>query len=370
MIDLSPLFAPFRLRDLTLRNRFILPAMQREMSPGGVPSREMATYYRQRIEGGMSLIIGEATAINHPSSTSYSKYARLYGEALDGWRRVLDAVKSAGGHLFIQLWHQGAVRKEGQGPHPDAPTLSPSGLIQTGEPVGRAMTTSEMADIRDAFAQDAGRAQSMGFDGVEIHSAHGYLLDQFLWEQTNVRDDDFGGDLERRLRFPCEVVSAVRHAVGPAFPISLRLSQWKQRNFDAKIADSPDELSFILAAFRRAGIDVFHASTRRFWIPEFDGSDRGFAGWTKALTDAAVITVGSVGLDNDIMSSLYGEDAASTGVNGLAELLRRFENGEFDLVAVGRAALGDAEWVRKVEERRFGELDAFTKDKLAFLTLT
>jgi len=368
VIDLTPLFTPFRLRGLTLPNRFILPAMQREMSPGGIPSVEMAEYYRQRIEGGLSLIIGEATAINHPSSTSYTKYARLFGDALEGWKRVLDAVKSAGGHLFVQLWHQGAVRTEGQGLHPQAPTLSPSGLIQTGEPVGRALTVSEMTDIREAFAHDAALARSLGFDGVEIHGAHGYLLDQFLWEQTNVRTDGYGGDLHKRLRFPCEVVSAVRASVGPDFPVSIRLSQWKERNFDGKIAHSPEQLSTVVSLLRAAGVDVFHASTRRFWIPEFPGSDRGFAGWIKSMTDAAVITVGSVGLDNDIMSSLYGEDAASTGVTGLSELLRRFENGEFDLVAVGRAALGDAQWVRKIQQGRFSELEAFTRDKLAFLT--
>jgi 2,4-dienoyl-CoA reductase-like NADH-dependent reductase (Old Yellow Enzyme family) len=368
VIDLAPLFTPYQLGGLTLRNRFIMPAMQRELSPGGVPSREMAEYYRRRTEGGMSLIIGEATAINHPSSTSYTKYARLFDRALEGWRHVLDAVKSAQGLLFCQLWHQGALRKQGQGIDPEAPTLSPSGLIQSGERAGRAMSKAEIADVCGAFARDAHMIRSLGFDGVEIHGAHGYLLDQFLWHQTNQRDDEYGGDLLGRARFPCEVVRAVRDAVGPDFPISIRLSQWKERDFDAKIAQSQEELGILVRALRAAGVDVFHASTRRFWIPEFPGSDRGFAGAVKAETDAAVITVGSVGLDNDIMSSMRGEDAASTGVAGLNKLILRFNQGEFDLIAVGRAALGDADWVRKVREGRFEELDAFSREKLGFLT--
>ncbi|OJU57096.1 MAG: 12-oxophytodienoate reductase [Alphaproteobacteria bacterium 62-8] len=368
MMDLSPLFTPFRIGKLELPNRFILPAMQRELAPGGVPGQEMADYYRRRVEGGLSLIIGEATAINHPASTHYTKYARLTPAALEGWQRVLDAVKGAGGKLFVQLWHQGAVRKEQLAPNPQVRTISPSGLIQTGEPVGLAMTAKDLADVRDAFAEGAEIAKAMGFDGVEIHGAHGYLLDQFLWHETNLRDDGYGGDLAGRLRYPCEVVAAVRAAVGPDFPISFRMSQWKERKFETRVAASPQEIGLITAALRKAGVDIFHASTRRFWIPEFEGSDRGYAGWVKSTTDAAVITVGSVGLNNDIMSSLYGEDAGSTGADGLAELLRRFERKEFDLVAVGRAALGDSEWVRKVRDGRFTELKPFTKENLAFLT--
>ncbi|MDB5482640.1 MAG: 12-oxophytodienoate reductase [Caulobacteraceae bacterium] len=367
-MDFSPLFTPYSVGPLTLPNRFIMPAMQRELSPGGVPSEEMARHYRERVEGGVSLVIGEATAVDHPTSTHYWKYARLTGPSLDGWKRVRDAVKDAGGALFIQLWHEGAVRKEGEGPHPDVRTISPSGRIQASEPVGRAMAPGDLVEIKDAFLRGARTARELGVDGIEIHCAHGYLFDQFLWGETNARTDGYGGDHVGRTRYPCEVISAIRSEVGPDFPISARISQWKERNFDGRIADTPDQLHDILAAFRTAGVDVFHASTRRFWTPEFEGSDLGFAGWVKSLTDASVITVGSVGLDNDIMASLYGEHASSTGRPGLQELLRRFRNNEFDLVAVGRSILGDPNWVRKVREGRFDELRPFTKADLAFLT--
>jgi len=367
-MNLSPLFTPFQIGKLTLRNRFILPAMQRELSPGGVPSVEMAEYYRRRIEGGLSLIIGEATAINHPSSTHYTKYARLHGPALDGWKRVLESVKGAGGHLFVQLWHQGAVRKEGLGPHPDVRSLSPSGFIHVADRNGLAATQEQLAEIRESFVEAAQTAKTLGFDGIEIHGAHGYLLDQFLWHETNQRDDNYGGTLAARLTYPCEVVRAVRAAIGPAMPISFRMSQWKERKFDTKIAQSPSELALVTAALRDAGVDIFHASTRRFWIPEFEGSDRSYPGWVKSTTDAPVIAVGSVGLDNDIMSSLHGEDVASTGVGGLAELVRRFSAKEFDLIAVGRAALGDPDWVNKVRDGRFTELKPFKREELAFLT--
>jgi 2,4-dienoyl-CoA reductase-like NADH-dependent reductase (Old Yellow Enzyme family) len=231
------------------------------------------------------------------------------------------------------------------------------------------MTLDDMAQIKDAFVRAAATARDLGVDGVEVHCAHGYLFDQFLWSETNVRTDAYGGDHVGRTRYPCEVIGAIRDEVGPHFPISARISQWKERNFDGRIADTPQQLADILAAFGLAGVDVFHASMRRFWTSEFAGSDRGFAGWVRALTDAPVITVGSVGLDNDIMSSLYGETAASTGEAGLAELLRRFNNNEFDLVAVGRSILGDPNWVRKVQQGRYRDLRPFTKEELSFLTL-
>ena len=230
------------------------------------------------------------------------------------------------------------------------------------------MTARDLAEIKEVYAADAVAARDMGFDGVEIHGAHGYFLDQFFWEDINRRTDAYGGDLKRRAAYPCEVVQAVRAAVGPDFPISFRISQWKTRAYDAKNFRDPDELKIVLDMLRAAGVDIFHASTRRFWTPEFAGSDMGFAGWVRKLSGMPVITVGSVGLDTDIMGSLTGNDAGSTGAGGLRELLRRFEAGEFDLVAVGRACLGDPNWVRKVRDGRFDALQPFSKDHLAFVT--
>jgi 2,4-dienoyl-CoA reductase-like NADH-dependent reductase (Old Yellow Enzyme family) len=210
-------------------------------------------------------------------------------------------------------------------------------------------------------------AAALGFDGVEIHSAHGYMLDQFLWSGTNKRTDEYGGSLENRCRFPCEVVRAVRAATRPDFPISVRLSQWKTRAFDAKNAETPEEWGELVGYFERAGADLLHVSTRRFWVPEFDDSSLGLAGWTKQFTNLPVVAVGSVGLDTDIMSSMAGAEAGSSHQQGIGELLTRFESGEFDLVAVGRAILGDPEWVQKVREGRYDALRAFTSDTLAYL---
>jgi 2,4-dienoyl-CoA reductase-like NADH-dependent reductase (Old Yellow Enzyme family) len=167
-----------------------------------------------------------------------------------------------------------------------------------------------------------------------------------------------------RTRFGAAIVRACREAVGPDFPIVLRFSQWKQQDYGAKLAQNPDELSVFLAPLVDAGVDVFHCSTRRFWLPEFEGSDLNLAGWTKRLTGKPTITVGSVGLDQEFLGAFGGQNSE---VRGLEELILRFDRGEFDLVAVGRALLQDPEWVEKVGAGRTAEIRAFDASSMKTL---
>jgi 2,4-dienoyl-CoA reductase-like NADH-dependent reductase (Old Yellow Enzyme family) len=161
------------------------------------------------------------------------------------------------------------------------------------------------------------------------------------------------------------VVAAIRAACGPDFNISLRFSQWKEANYEARIVRDPAELQVMLADLRAAGVDVFHVSTRRFWLPEWEGSDLGLAGWAKSLAKAPVITVGSVGLDVDVMDSLLlAKEPKPTVEESVSELVRRFENGEFDLVSVGRSVIGDPDWVAKVRDGRFGDIRPFRRADL------
>lgn len=361
--DPAPLFTPFAINGLTLPNRFVMPGMQRQWCDNGVPQPRLIEYYRQRVDGGVGLIITESCAVDHPSSTRTPIFCRINDATMSAWERCFDAVNRAGGRMFLQLWHEGAVRKEGgDGPDSQFPTLSPSGLVQAGKLNGRACTLEDLDAIRDAFVRGALAAREIGAAGVEVHACHGYLLDQFLWAETNRRSDGYGGDdIRARVRFPAEIVQAIRQALGPKFPISLRFSQWKEVDYHARIAPTPEDLQTMLTILRAAGVDVFHASARYFWAPEWPGSDLGLAGWTKSMTDAPVIAVGSVGLDTDVMDNFFGKEAKSTGETGLMELLRRFHNGEFDLISVGRSLIGDAEWVNKVRGGRFSEIRMFTK---------
>ncbi|MEN2745041.1 NADH:flavin oxidoreductase [Sinomonas halotolerans] len=365
---LSALFTPFDLGSLHVPNRFVMAPMTREFSPGGVPTDEVAGYYARRAAAGVGLLITEGVYVSEDSGPS-TRVPRLFGEEqLAGWRKVVDAVHAAGGKIAPQLWHLGAARGGHPEYSPHLPTLSPSGIAPNGAERGRAATVEELARIRDDFARAAAAAKETGFDAVELHGAHGYLLDQFLWEGTNRRDDSYGGSLEARLRFPLEVVAAVREAVGPDFPVIFRFSQWKSGDYGARIAGSPEELAAVLRALAGAGVSVFHPSTRRHWEPAFPetgaagaaDAQLGLAGWTKKLTGLPVITVGSVGLDNTFEVT-WQEDGRSD-VRGLEALLEQFGRGEFDLVALGRVLLSDPAWVAKLRDGRTEEIRPFSAE--------
>jgi 2,4-dienoyl-CoA reductase-like NADH-dependent reductase (Old Yellow Enzyme family) len=266
--------------------------MTRQKSRGGIPGPEVAAYYRRRAESGTGLIITEGTVVDDPVSTMNVDIPNFYGPALDGWLRVVDAVHEVGGKIMPQLWHVGMARNPAKAPHPELPSAGPSGLTMRGFPGltqpglqhSEPMTREHIRRVVEAFGQAAADAQRLGFDGVEIHGAHGYLIDQFFWVVTNQRADEYGGDLVTRTRFAVEIIEAVRRATGPDFPIILRFSQWKQQDYAARLATTPEELARFLAPLSTAGVDIFHCSQRRFWEPEFEGSDLNLAGWTKKLT--------------------------------------------------------------------------------------
>ncbi|MET7293300.1 NADH:flavin oxidoreductase [Streptomyces griseoloalbus] len=346
---------PAVINGLTVPNRIAMAPMTRMFSPGGVPGEDVVSYYSRRAAAGVGLIVTEGTYVGHESAGLSDRVPRFHGEEqLAGWAKVAEAVHAAGGTIVPQLWHIGMVREQGQAPYPDAPAVGPSGVRTDGtEGMGKAMTQADIDAVVAAFAQAAADAERIGFDGVELHGAHGYLIDQFLWSGTNRRADAYGGDPVARAKFAAEIVAAVRAAVSPEFPVIFRYSQWKQDAYDARLAETPQELEAILAPLAAAGVDAFHASTRRYWLPEFDGSDLNLAGWTKKLTGKSTITVGSVGLNGEFLKAFQGQGAE---VGDLDNLLDRMERDEFDLVAVGRALLQDPEWAAKVLAGRFDEL--------------
>lgn len=363
--DLAAMFEPLSIRGMTLRNRFVMPAMQRRWCIEGRPMPELVDYYRRRAVGGTSLIITESCAIDHPTATQDPQFAWMTDDTKEAWRECADVVRAQGSHFFVQLWHEGAIRPEGgDGPLSMHPTLSPSGLMALGKPNGRAATLDELMQIKTAYVHAALNAQEIGASGIEIHACHGYLLDEFLWRDTNQRTDGYGGDdIHDRVRFPAEVVAAIRGAVDDDFVISFRFSQWKEIDYHARIADSPEELRAMLTVLRAAGVDLFHVSARRFWEaewPELD-PDLGIAAWTKSMTDAPVAAVGSVGLDIDIMDNLLGEEATPTGVPSFVEMLRRFDRGDFDLMSIGRGQIGDPNWVSKVRDGAISDIRSFTR---------
>lgn len=344
------LFRPFRLKGLELKNRIVMAPMTRNMTDGGVPVARNVEYYRRRAAGGVGLILSEGTVINRPVSRNLPNIPLFHGaDALAGWKEVIGAVHAAGGRMGPQIWHTGSTRA---GWEPELPVESPSGLVGPGDARGRAMSEEDIADAIAAYAAAAADAQRLGFDVAELHGAHGYLIDQFFWEGTNLRGDRWGGPtIRERARFAVEVVRAVRAALGPDFPLILRLSQWKQQDYKVKLAKTPAEMEDWLGPLAEAGVDMFHCSQRRFWEAEFpaiDGEDGlNFAGWAKKITGKPTISVGSVGLDGEFFSAFAGQGSA---VTPLDRLVARMERDEFDLIAVGRALISDPDWVRHVRE--------------------
>ena len=363
----SSIFNPFELGQLKLKNRIVMAPMTRSFSPGHIPNQKNIEYYRRRAANEVGLIITEGTCVGHKAANGYPNVPFFWGdEALAGWKKVVDAVHEEGGKIMPQLWHVGGVRKDCLQPDETVPAYSPSGLLSPDKPNGVAMTQTDINEVIAAFVEAAVQAQQLGFDGVEIHGAHGYLLDQFFWEKTNLRSDEYGGNLKQRTRFAVEMIEKMRAAVGPDFPIVLRYSQWKLQNYDLKLADTPEQLAEFLQPLVDAGVDIFHCSTRRFWEPEFEGSELNLAGWTKKLTGKPTITVGSVGLDGGFV------DEGSRGMRSYAgistEQFKLIEKslaaGEYDLVAVGRCLLQDPEWVHKLKSEQYAEMKPYSAESL------
>jgi 2,4-dienoyl-CoA reductase-like NADH-dependent reductase (Old Yellow Enzyme family) len=340
--------------------------MTRSKSPGGIATPDVAAYYARRAAAQIGLIITEGTGIDRPASLNDPDIPRFHGAAeLEAWGKVAGAVHAEGGLIAPQLWHVGAVRTRHPEWTPPGAYDSPSGLSSPGHRFGAPMTDSEVADAIAAFAAAAADAKRLGFDAVELHGAHGYLIDQFFWEGTNERRDAFGGPtIGERGRFAAEILAAVRVAVGPDFPVIIRLSQWKQQDFAARLAPTPAELEAWLSPLVAAGADILHCSQRRFWEPEFEGSDLNFAGWAKKITGVPTITVGSVGLSGDFIAAYGGEGSKPASLD---DLVRRLDRGDFDLVAVGRAVLQDPLWAVKVREGRTAELLDFERSAMATL---
>ncbi len=335
--------------------------MTRSKSPGGVPGSDVAAYYRRRAEGGVGLIMTEGTYIPHPGAGFQPDVPRFHGEqALAGWKRVVDEVHAVGGRIFPQIWHVGLTAPAGTPVSPDA--VGPSGILAAGEVVGAPMTEAQIGAVITAYGEAAASAERLGFDGVEIHAAHGYLIDQFFWEVTNQRTDRYGGDLVARTRFAVEVIQEIRRRVSAEFPVCLRFSQWKLRDYGAKLARTPQELERFLRPLIDAGADMFHCSQRRFWEPEFEGSTLNLAGWTRRLSGRPVISVGSVTLNQEFMTSFNRPDVAS--VTDVDELLDRMQREEFDLVAIGRSLIVNPAWPRILERGALEELKPFQRDAL------
>ncbi|WP_037062617.1 tRNA-dihydrouridine synthase [Pseudonocardia acaciae] len=328
-----PGLATAEIAGLTLPNRLAVAPMTRiSATPDGRATARMAEYYAEFASGGFGLVITEGIYSDTGYAQGYLNQPGLAtAEHAEAWRPVVDRVHAAGGRLVAQLMHAGALS---QGNPYRAETAGPSAIRPRGRmmedyggqgewPVPRAMSTADIDAAVRGFAEAAARARKVGFDGVEVHGANGYLIDQFLTDYTNRRTDRYGGPVANRARLAAEVVAAIRAEVGPRFPLGIRLSQTKVNDFSYRWAGGACDAETIFTAVAEAGAGYLHiASEGRDW-------------WQTALLDGGVTVTG-------LARRVTGLPViANGGMHELDTAARVLDDGHADLLSLGRGALAN-----------------------------
>jgi 2,4-dienoyl-CoA reductase-like NADH-dependent reductase (Old Yellow Enzyme family) len=314
-----------------LRNRIAVAAMSRmQAREDGCVSADMPAYYERYVRGGAGLVFTEALYTDETAARAYFNQPGLASDVqAESWRQVVDRVHAAGGVLFAQLQHGGRLCEPGlNGKHLAASDGAAAGNTwQTGRPnaPARAAGHSEIGAIVEGFANAARRAREVGFDGVELHGARGYLLDDFLSATSNRRTDEYGGSLEGRLKLPLRVVKAVRDAVGP-LPLSYNLSLYKMDDAAYQPPGGADEIRTIARALRGAGVDVLHVTTRRLLRDE---------PWGEPLVQTVRASVPDrIVIGNGGIKTLDDAQAAIVAVG-------------CDMVSIARPFLANPDWLER-----------------------
>ncbi len=346
------LFKPYALNNtINLNNRILMAPLTRCMADDNlVPTQVMAEYYARRAEAG--LIISEAVIIR-PDGQGYPNTPGLFSqEQVEGWKKVTAAVHKNGGKIFAQLWHTGRVAHPyfyGNG-NDDAPVLAPSAIgIEGTVPrmreltfkVPKAVTIEDIKTLVADYAQAAENAISAGFDGIEIHGANGYLIDQFLHHDSNRRDDEYGGSNENMARFPLEVVDAIISKIG-ADRTALRVSPGAYFNI---VGDKQDRAVFdyFLPELEKRNLAFLHIGIFDDSM-EFDYLGGSASSYVRANYNNTLVGVGG-----------YTAETGSSAIN----------DNKFDLIAIGRPFIANPDYVAKV--RKNEPLTSYSEDMLTSL---
>ncbi|WP_031522569.1 NADH:flavin oxidoreductase [Siccibacter colletis] len=337
----TPLFTPATIGTLTLNNRLAVAPMTRvSASEEGLASEKMAHYYADFARGGFALIISEGIYIDRAWSQTYAFQSGLVNaEQAAAWRRATDAVHARGGKIFAQIQHGGALS---QGNYYRQETVGPSAIQPVGQqmtfyrgegayPIPQMLTEEAIQAIIASFADAASRAvEEAGFDGVEIHGANGYLLDQFFTDYTNARTDRWGGNIAERLTLSLEVIRAVRASVGPDVPVGIRISQGKVNDFFHKWANGEEDARVVFTLLAAAGIDYLHLTEYEAWKPAFADNPLSLVALArKYAPDLTLMANGS------LHDPARAEEVMATGA---------------DFIALGRGALANHAWPQKVAQ--------------------
>lgn len=335
----NSLFESIKLGNLTLENRIGLSPMTRtSATTEGLVTDEMVSYYAKFTRGGFGLTITEGVYTDDRFSQGYFNQPGIINEEqTKAWKKVTDIVHENGGKVIAQLMHAGALS---QGSRFTKETLAPSSVKPKGEQlefygghgefsIPKVATKDDITHVINGFVAAAKHAKEAGFDGVEIHGANGYILDQFLTDYTNKRTDEYGGSAENRVRLSVEVVKAVREAVGQDFVVGIRISQGKVNDHHHKWADKEKDAATIFGELGQAGLDFIHVTEYEAWKPAFSEGDATFAALAKKYGKLPVI--------------------ANGGLHDPEKAKEIIENGEADIITIARGALANSDWPNKVK---------------------
>lgn len=338
MPDFTPLWSPLQIGSTRLENRVALAPMTRvSATEEGRATEKMMSYYEAFARGGFGLLITEGIYPDTAHSQGYRFQPGIATEEqAQSWAAVVEAVHAAGARIFAQLMHAGS---QAQGNRYVDSTIGPSAVAPKGEqlgfyrgegpyPVPSEMTAEQMDEVRKAFVAAALRAQQAGFDGVEIHGANGYLLDQFLTDYLNLRTDEYGGSPANRARFAAEISRAVREAVDPETTVGIRISQAKVSDHDHRWSGGAGEAAVIFSTLGSTGIDFVHTTEYRAYAPAFGDAGDPLAALARKHSGLPVIANGHL-------------DDPETAVSMLRD-------GAADVVALGKAALANRDWPHRV----------------------
>ena len=328
-------FEPAHLGPLTLANHLVMAPMTRNRALGNVPNELMAEYYRQRATAGLIITEGTSPAAN---GLGYARIPGLFNQdQATNWQRVTETVHHHGGHIFIQLMHTGRVF------HPlnlpaGAEGVGPSAIAAAGgqmwtdqaqmqaQPAPRAIRSEELAQVRDEYVHSAKLAMEAGFDGVELHGANGYLLEQFLNPASNQRTDEYGGSVQNRARFVLEVTRAVVEAIG-AERTGIRLSPWGQFNDTPNYPEIDETYAYLAEELQKIGVVYLHL---------VDHQSMG----APAVPAATVATIREKFTNTLILSG---------GYTTLAQIDEALDSGRADLVAIGRPYISNPDLVERLK---------------------
>ena len=331
------IFAAGEIKGVKMANRCVVSSLTRaSATEDGIVTDQMAEYYARYARGGWGLVMTEGVYIDLKYSQGYTFQPGIAtDEQAESWRKVVDGVHAEGAPIFMQIFHCGAIN---QGNNWVEGSISASAVTPIGEQIPRyrgagtgfqtprEITRDEMAEVIESYAAAARRAVEIGFDGIEVHGANGYLPDQFLTAHTNLRDDEYGGPIENRVRYHCEVMQAVRDAV-PDVPVGVRISQTKVNDFTYEWPGGDDDAKVVFSSLAKTGIDFLDCSAH-LGLDHVFGTDHSLSGLARRYSGLPVMANGK----------LHEPLAAE----------RAIVEEEGDFVSIGKGALADSEWPRKV----------------------